>query len=227
MPLTLTLLFFSLLFFSLSCSRPVSLSPSSFFSSCFYGHDHCCYTTVVSFSNVIRKSIQSTTKFIVGVGSTPTCSKPPADGLEGVSEMHPGNYFVYDCTQSDIGSCTDDDVATRVLTRVIGHYKNNTGNMLLIDLGWTGCSAQGSGVGYGRIENHPELYIHQLKQEAGEVVSSVKGVPLDLNKYPIGSFLKVMPHHACATAAMHSSVHVVPTASSDKVIGEWNACRGW
>jgi D-serine deaminase-like pyridoxal phosphate-dependent protein len=26
----------------------------------------------------------------VGVGSTPTCSRPPADGLEGVDEMHPG-----------------------------------------------------------------------------------------------------------------------------------------
>ena len=34
----------------------------------------------------------------VGVGSTPTCSHPPAS-LEGVNEMHPGNYLVYDSMQ--------------------------------------------------------------------------------------------------------------------------------
>lgn len=45
----------------------------------------------------------------VGVGSTPTCSHPPAS-LEGVNEMHPGNYLVYDSMQvsrhySGLNSC--------------------------------------------------------------------------------------------------------------------------
>ena len=30
-----------------------------------------------------------------GVGSTPTCSHPPPDGLGDVTEMHPGNYIFY------------------------------------------------------------------------------------------------------------------------------------
>jgi len=183
---------------------------------------------VVHFANTIDQSgIVKRSNFFVGIGSTPTCSQPPVDGLIGVDEMHPGNYFVYDCTQSDIGSCSDAQVATRVLTRVIGHYKNDDGNMLLIDLGWTGCSAQGSGEGYGRFENHPELYIHALKQEAGEVVSSKTGVPLDLDKYPIGSFLRLMPHHACSAAAMHSKVNVLQTRTSSHVVTTWNSCRGW
>ena len=47
---------------------------------------------------------------IVGVGSTPTCSKPPSDGLKGITEMHPGNYITFDYNQCVIGSCTIDQV---------------------------------------------------------------------------------------------------------------------
>ena len=63
-----------------------------------------------------------------------------------------------------LGSCAESDIAVRVLTRVIGHYPAQ--NMLLIDLGWTGCSAQGAEFGYGVLAGHPELKVVQLKQEA-------------------------------------------------------------
>ena len=106
---------------------------------------------VVSFSRKIRAAGFACD--MVGVGSTPTCSHPPEDGLEGVTEMHPGNYLVYDVVQNQIGSCRPQDIATRVLTRVIGHYPAS--NMLIVDLGWTGCSAQGAHIGYGAFEGHP------------------------------------------------------------------------
>jgi D-serine deaminase-like pyridoxal phosphate-dependent protein len=76
----------------------------------------------------------------VGVGSTPTCSLPPSH-LHGVDEMHPGNYIYYDMMQCLLGACTAEQVAVRVLTRVIGHYP--AANMLLVDMGWTATSAQG------------------------------------------------------------------------------------
>lgn len=34
----------------------------------------------------------------VAVGSTPTCSNPAAN-LQGVNEIHPGNYIFYDLFQ--------------------------------------------------------------------------------------------------------------------------------
>lgn len=43
---------------------------------------------------------------------------------------------VLDVQQSLIGSCTLDDVAVRVLSRVIGHCPHR--NQLLIDCGWSG-----------------------------------------------------------------------------------------
>ncbi len=172
---------------------------------------------------------------MVGVGSTPTASHPPADGLAGCSELHPGNYFVYDVTQAGLGACAEADVATRVLTRVIGHYPQS--NMLLIDLGWTGCSAQGKAHGYGRFEGHPELKIATLKQEAGEVTSSAGG-PIDFARFPIGTMLRLMPWHSCAAGAMHGKVEVVArragaagetggAADQERVLGTWKPCRGW
>eukprot|EP01062_Namystynia_karyoxenos_P051504 TRINITY_DN40501_c0_g1_i1.p2 TRINITY_DN40501_c0_g1~~TRINITY_DN40501_c0_g1_i1.p2 ORF type:complete len:425 (+),score=121.53 TRINITY_DN40501_c0_g1_i1:72-1277(+) len=156
-----------------------------------------------------------------GVGSTPTCSHPPPAGLPGVNEMHPGNYFAYDAMQVRIGACTAADCATRVLTRVIGAYPQR--QMLLVDLGWTGCSAQGAEHGYGLVASHPELRIRQLKQEAGEVVSA-DGSPLDFARYPVGTVLEVIPWHACAAAALHPKVRVVRGGS---VAAEWAPCRGW
>merc|ERR1712023_567583 len=103
--------------------------------------------------------------------------------------MHPGNYLVYDVVQNQIGSCRPQDIATRVLTRVIGHYPAS--NMLIVDLGWTGCSAQGAHIGYGAFEGHPELRIKELKQEAGEVTSAVDGQTLAFKKYPIGTILRL------------------------------------
>ena len=43
--------------------------------------------------------------------------------------------------QLKLGACSAEQIAVRVLTRVIGHYP--AANMLLVDMGWTGTSAQG------------------------------------------------------------------------------------
>ncbi|KAL3914761.1 MAG: hypothetical protein SGPRY_007509 [Prymnesium sp.] len=158
----------------------------------------------------------------VGVGSTPTCSLPPAH-MEGVDELHPGNYLYYDTTQAAIGSCTEDDVAPRVLTRVVGHYRSS--NTLLIDCGWTGASAQGKEHGYGAIEGHPELRIVALKQECGEVTSK-DGTPLDYDRFPIDSFLFIVPFHSCATTHQHRHIHLL--GDDDETIqSTWTICKGW
>lgn len=157
---------------------------------------------------------------MVGVGSTPTCSNPPAS-LEGVTEMHPGNYVYYDWMQVKLGSCRAEDVAVRVCTRIIGQYPKQ--NMLLIDMGWTGISKQGEAHGYGSIDGHPELKIKTLKQEAGEI-ESADGSPLDFSRYPIGSILRVLPYHSCASTHQHTHVNVI---EDGKLVGRWQQVRGW
>ena len=162
---------------------------------------------------------------MVGVGSTPTCSVPPADGLEGVSEMHPGNYVYYDMMQTAIGVCAQDAIAVRVATRVVGHYP--TRGVLLVDCGWTGCSAQGAHAGYGAFLEHPGLKVRVLKQEAGEVVSAdPENAPLDFERYPVGSLLFLAPWHACAATHQHRTAIVVAD-DLNTITGRWEICKGW
>ncbi len=80
--------------------------------------------------------------------------------------------------QVALGACAVRDVAVRVLTRVVGHYPAS--NTLLIDCGWTGCSAQGAATGYGGFPEHPELRIVNLKQ-----VTLTQTVPLTPSAQPL------------------------------------------
>ncbi|XP_061926266.1 D-serine dehydratase [Entelurus aequoreus] len=156
------------------------------------------------------------------IGSTPSCSHPVRD-MAQLSEVHPGNYVFYDEQQSLIGSCSLDDVAVRVLTRVIGHCPHR--NQLLIDCGWTGLSLDGAGKlpsGYAVIEGHPDLKLLSMTQEHGRVESIVG--KLDYGKHPLGSLLTLVPYHACATAAMHPVYHV---HSQGILQGKWTPTRGW
>lgn len=175
---------------------------------------------VVRFANRLRAA-EVAFGGVVGVGSTPTCSNPP-ESLEGVTEMHPGNYVYYDYMQIQLGSCRPGQVACRVCARVIGHYPKQ--NMLLIDMGWTGISAQGAEEGYGYVDGHPDLRIKKLKQEAGEV-EGTDGRPIDFERYPIGSILRVVPWHSCAATHQHTVAHLL--GPEGQVVGQWRICKGW
>ncbi|KAA8587448.1 hypothetical protein FQN60_016310 [Etheostoma spectabile] len=135
------------------------------------------------------------------IGSTPSCSHPVKD-MAQLSEVHPGNYCFYDMQQSVIGSCSLEDVAVRVLARVIGHCPHR--NQLLIDCGWSG------------------LRLLSMTQEHGRV-EPISGL-LDYSKYPVGSLLTLIPYHSCATAAMHPVYHV---HSEGRLLGKWTPTRGW
>uniref|UniRef100_A0A8C5F4R7 D-serine dehydratase-like domain-containing protein n=1 Tax=Gadus morhua TaxID=8049 RepID=A0A8C5F4R7_GADMO len=156
------------------------------------------------------------------IGSTPSCSHPIKD-MGQLSEVHPGNYVFYDVQQSLIGSCSMEDVAVRVLTRVIGHCPHR--NQLLVDCGWAALSQDGAGrlpSGYAVIEGHPDLKLLSMTQEHGRV-EPITG-ELDYSKYPLGSLLKLVPYHSCATAMMHSVYHV---HSGGRLVGKWFPTRGW
>ena len=67
-------------------------------------------------------------------------------------------FLPVDYQQFLVGSCKMDDIAVRVLTRVIGHYPER--GQILIDCGWTGLSLDSLGklpTGFCYFEGHPNL----------------------------------------------------------------------
>jgi D-serine deaminase-like pyridoxal phosphate-dependent protein len=168
---------------------------------------------------------------IVSVGSTPTATFAP--DLTGVTELRAGVHTFQDLVMAGLGVCTVDDIALSVLTAVIGHQPDR--GWLITDGGWTslsrdrGTAAQAVDQGYGLVcdiagRPIPDLIVHATNQEHGIVVDRGGG-PLDPGRFPVGTLLRVLPNHACATVAMHERYHVVDGGTA--VVETLDIVRGW
>lgn len=166
----------------------------------------------------------------VSVGSTPTARF--AASFAGVSEVRVGVYVFYDLVMAGLGVCAIDDIALSVLGSVIGHQREK--NWLLTDAGWMalsrdrGTARQKLDQGYGVVcdaSGKPleELIVADANQEHG-IVARRDGGPIDFARYPIGSLLRILPNHACATAAQHGQYHVL---REGRLVEGWERFGGW
>ena len=169
----------------------------------------------------------------VSVGSSPTARF--GRGFADVTETRPGVYMFNDAFQAGLGCCRLDDVALTVLTTVIGQRRDL--GILLIDAGGLALSkdrstaGQAEDVGYGLVydatgERRLEgLRVADVHQEHGLIKPVADGVPIPFDALPIGARLRIMPNHACMTAAAYDCYHVVD--GGDEIIAEWPRVNGW
>ncbi|XP_076804880.1 D-serine dehydratase-like [Clavelina lepadiformis] len=187
-------------------------------------------TTLNVLELVERLKEESITCPVYGIGSTPTCSNP-IPVMSKLTEWHPGNYIFYDVFQMTKGSCSQDEIACFVLTRVIGHYPQS--NHMIVDCGFTALSLHGGGdccgltpgSGYRKIEGHPELKLAEMNQEHGLIRLVNESATLEFATYPIGTIFRIFPDHSCATAAMHRVFFIAD--ESENIIEEWRPVSGW
>jgi D-serine deaminase-like pyridoxal phosphate-dependent protein len=165
----------------------------------------------------------------VSAGSTPTAVH--AESLAGITEMRPGNYLFFDLFQVGVGSCELQDVAISVVASVIGHAPRF--GHILIDAGSLALSADASagehwpGVGYGLVTDAygrrlDGLRVGRIHQEHG-MIESDAGLPFE--SLPVGSKLRILPNHACITAAQFDAYQV--TDDGETVAAVWDRARGW
>jgi D-serine deaminase-like pyridoxal phosphate-dependent protein len=166
---------------------------------------------------------------IVSVGSTPT-ALAGAD-LAGVTEVRAGVYTFFDLVMAGLGVTSADRIALSVLTTVIGHQAQK--GVIIVDAGWMalsrdrGTGAQAVDQGYGLVcdaAGHVlgDVIVRECNQEHG-IIGHRDG-RLDSAQFPIGTQLRILPNHACATAAQHGQYHVV----EDGVLtGAWPRINGW
>lgn len=168
---------------------------------------------------------------IVSVGSTPTAYY--ATSLEGVTEVRCGVYAFGDLVQAGLGTCAIDDIAIGVLATVISHKPSH--GRILIDAGFLalsrdrGTAAFPNDWDYGAVidaatgELVPGLTVSATNQEHG-IITSREG-PIDFDRLPVGSRVRILPNHACATAAAYPRYHVVD--GSDAIVASWDRVNGW
>lgn len=166
---------------------------------------------------------------IVSVGSTPTAHY--ATNLAGVTEVRAGVFVFFDLVMAGIGLCRLEDIALSVLTTVIGHRPDR--GWTLVDAGWMalsrdrGTAKQAVDQGYGLvcdIDGHPitDAIVVDTHQEHGIIAHRAGGKVPEL---PVGTRLRVLPNHACATSAQHASYNVVD--GRRQVIANWARFSGW
>lgn len=167
---------------------------------------------------------------VVSVGSTPTATF--ADSFAGVSEVRTGVYVFQDLVMAGLGVCSVDDIALSVLASVIGHQRDK--NWIITDAGWMamsrdrGTQKQAMDQGYGLVCDEAgrpidDLIVVDANQEHG-IVARRDGGAIDFARFPVGSRLRVLPNHACATAAQHSEYHVL---RDGKPVETWERFNGW
>jgi len=167
---------------------------------------------------------------VVSVGSTPTATF--ATSFEGVTEVRTGVYMFHDLVMAGLGVCKVDDIAISVLASVIGHQPER--HWIVTDAGWMalsrdrGTAKQKVDQGYGLVcdvEGRPvdDLIVVDANQEHG-IIARRDGGPIDLTRYPVGSRLRILPNHACATAAQHGEYHVL---RNNVPVDTWERFGGW
>jgi len=167
----------------------------------------------------------------VSVGSTPTALS--ATSLEGVTEVRAGVYVFFDLVMSNVGICTTEDIALSVLTTVIGHQREK--GWAVVDSGWMamsrdrGTQKQKRDYGYGQVCSVdgtalPGYLLTGANQEHG-IVSREDALDADIvGRFPLGTQLRILPNHACATAAQFPNYHAV---AQDGALSIWSRLQGW
>jgi D-serine deaminase-like pyridoxal phosphate-dependent protein len=168
---------------------------------------------------------------VVSLGSTPTATF--ARDLSGVTEVRAGVYMFGDLVQAGVGSCTADDIAISVLATVIGHQRAK--GWLIVDAGWMamsrdrGTAKQAVDQGYGLVCDaagriHPNLVMIDANQEHG-IIAARPGSQAIVPDLPLGARLRILPNHACATAAPYEAYQVI--GRDGMVAAQWPRINGW
>jgi len=163
----------------------------------------------------------------VSLGSTPTAFAG-AD-WSGITELRAGVFPFFDLVMAGLGVCERHDIALSVLTTVIGHQREK--GWILCDAGWMALSrdrgTQGQAVDcfYGLVCDAkgtvlPDLIVQSTNQEHG-IITVRDSSSHQLPDIEVGAQLRILPNHACATAAQHQGYNVITSNDPLSASVEW------
>ena len=169
---------------------------------------------------------------IVSVGSSPTLMHAKSEA--GVTEIRAGVCALFDLFMHNVGIAEISDIAGSVLTTIIGRKADK--GRVITDSGFLamsrdrGTQRQKVDYGYGLIcdvDGKPlekeNLLLTGTNQEHG-IITLLENGTLTQKDFPIGRRLRILPNHACATAAPHSHLLIV---ENGKIVDVLSHVRAW
>ncbi|MDH5631246.1 MAG: alanine racemase [Gammaproteobacteria bacterium] len=166
----------------------------------------------------------------ISIGSTPTALTETDQ--QGATELRAGVCVFFDLFQTGVGVCDVKDIALSVLTTVIG--TNSTNDRIMIDAGWMALSRD-----RGTANQKVDQFYGLVCDESGNLVDGlvVKSVNQEhgiiemrdtnngkLPEMPIGTRLRILTNHACATSAQHGKYYLM---DGEQICSTWDRFNGW
>ncbi|KAJ9442066.1 D-threo-3-hydroxyaspartate dehydratase [Diplonema papillatum] len=171
---------------------------------------------------------------IVSAGSTPTAAH--AQSADGLTELRAGVYVFGDLMMAAVGACSLQDVALSVLATVITHKVHHDGSsVVIVDAGRLalsadpGFSASAGTPSFGLVcdaattQPYLGLCVASTNQEHGMI--PLQDTEFTLEDFPVGKRVRILPNHACITAAAYSGYQVVDKEGN--VVDYWDRFNGW
>ena len=155
--------------------------------------------------------------FRMAIGDTPACSTQ--EKFTGISSIGPGNYVYYDLTQAVIGSCAVEEIAVCAALPVL-QVKSESGEVI-VHGGWAQLGKDHLPEGsYGRVVKIDQRGYWTLLNAADRVTKlsqehgTLRLTPSSLATLNLhaGSWIGVLPVHACAT------VHGMRLAGEQRIV---------
>ncbi|KAH9944334.1 uncharacterized protein BXZ73DRAFT_39476 [Epithele typhae] len=187
---------------------------------------------------------QSAEPYVLSVGATPTAHAATKElrtkleaSLNGVLELHAGNYPLLDLQQLNTGLITHRDISQRVLATVISYYSGrgeDGTDEAICDAGAIAMSKDtGPRPGYGDVIGKP-WRLARCSQEHG-ILSQMPTSSFDLGPLQgdgglkLGDMVQIVGQHACLILAGYPWYYVVDSDVSDGnvVVDVWVPWKGW
>ncbi|TFY58845.1 hypothetical protein EVJ58_g6160 [Rhodofomes roseus] len=177
--------------------------------------------------------------FVLAVGSTPSAHVATAEAraqikahLNGILEIHAGNYPLLDLQQVNTSLVDQRRVAQRVVSTVVSYYpgrgKDGT-DEALCDAGAIAMSKDtGLKPGFGEVLGKP-WSLGRLSQEHG-VLTQTGLVEREEDKVKVGDTVEIVGQHACLILAAYPWYYVVDSDADSKgevVEDVWVPWKGW
>lgn len=169
---------------------------------------------------------------IVSVGSSPTLMYSKSEA--GVTEIRAGVCALFDLFMTNLGVCESKDIAGSVLATVIDRQTKK--NQLILDSGFLamsrdrGTARQKRDFGYGLVcdalgtpLDGGRIILTGTNQEHG-ILTLPEDSACKLDDFPLGTRLRILPNHACPTAAPYKYMLLV---KNGLIIDVLEHVRGW
>ncbi|KAI9311002.1 putative serine dehydratase domain-containing protein [Dichotomocladium elegans] len=161
----------------------------------------------------------------VSIGATPTVGALMHDpdracrALQGINEVHAGNYCILDRQQVATGLWSYDNVGMTVLARVSSLYPDR--GTVLLDAGALALSKDTSPQGgFGVLAHDPNVVLRSISQEHGILETGPE------TSLRVGQVVRVIPNHCCLASACHLYYLIIENGD-DRVVDIWFPVRGW